>query len=179
MKPEKKKNSMGQTSGNQLRDKENNAIPPLDSKLLPIMREAVGLVHMVLYIELKNTLSTGKEKKFPSIKKLSGAVANDLFGILPTDRKLIEFTQKHREIIEDELKKIALSYPDLLPYLTDALRMQTICDYQEGTNTLPTLLRAQALGVLIEDRPTPMPSTFIIHARNLGSKYGLVELIEK
>jgi hypothetical protein len=36
-------------------------------------------------------------------------------------------------------------------------------------------LRARALGVLQEDRPIPMPSTFMILVRQLGAKYGLLE----
>ena len=166
------------TTNNPTSTTENSGDKPIiDSKLVPVMREAVGLVHMVLYLELKGIL----EKKFKdddpprNIQRLAGAIANDIFGIYPERGEPAKFAAAHRLEIEEGIKNIASSFPDLLPYLTDALRMQTLCDYQEGTNSLPTLLRAQALDILLEERPMPMPSTFMTMARTLGTQYGLVE----
>jgi hypothetical protein len=85
------------------------------------------------------------------------------------------FARRHIETVEEELRALAGNVTEILPHLTDALRMQTLCDREEGINTLPTLLRARALGVLQEDRSIPLPSTFMILVRQLGTGYGLVE----
>ncbi len=149
--------------------------PAIDGKLIPIMREAVGLVQMVFYVELKGMLSEKTDMgKQPDIKRLSGAVVNDLFGIHPTRKRDASFATEHRLLIESALRETATQLPDLLPHLTDALRMQAICDLQEGNNTLATLLRAQALNILIKERPLPLPSTFITTVRTLGTRYGIV-----
>ncbi|MDH4319074.1 MAG: hypothetical protein OEV64_11830, partial [Desulfobulbaceae bacterium] len=59
-------------------------------------------------------------------------------------------------------------------YLTDALRMQAICDNQEGRNSLSSLLMARALGILQENRPLPLPSSFMTTVRALGAQCGLL-----
>ena len=65
--------------------------------------------------------------------------------------------------------------PDLLPLLTDALRMQVMCDHEQGRNSLSTLLRARALAILQEERPLPLPSTFMLAVRRLGVEHGLLQ----
>ena len=110
--------------------------------------------------------------------KLVGCIVNDLFGTPAQDQETTHFAREHIEAIEKELWRLAESIPELLPILTDALRMQTLCDHEEGVNSLPTLLRARALGVLQEEKPIPMPSTFMLAVRQLGSKYGLLEPME-
>ena len=103
---------------------------------------------------------------------------NDLFGTPAQDQDSVEFAKKNSEVIEKELWKLADYVPEMLPFLTDTLRMQTLCDHEEGINSMPTLLRARALGILQEERTLPMPSTFMLSVRQLGSKYGLLEPME-
>ena len=86
-----------------------------------------------------------------------GCIVNDLFGTPAQDEDTVQFARKHFDSIEKELWGLAEIVPDLLPVLTDALRMQTLCDHEEGVNSLSTLLRAQALKVLQEERALPMP----------------------
>ena len=63
----------------------------------------------------------------------------------------------------------------LYEVITDALRMKTICDNQEGIHSIGSLLMAKALGILQEERDLPMPSTFMLQVRTLASAHGLVE----
>ncbi len=147
----------------------------IDSRILPVMREAVTLVQMIFFGELKKDLEnrhnelSGQEKKW-----LTGSVVNSLFGTVNNDPQLSAFAGKHRETIEDELRSIKDKFPELLPHLTDALRMQTLCDETDGVNSVPTLLMARELGVLQEEKSLPMPSTFMIGVRKLGVKFGVV-----
>jgi hypothetical protein len=140
------------------------------------MREAVAMVRMIVYQELRDALT---EKYIDwnrdEYRRLVGCIVNDIFGTPAQDHDALQFCRKHIDVVEEEMRALAGNVPDILPHLTDALRMQTLCDHEEGTNTLPTLLRARALGILQEDRPIPMPSTFIILVRQAGAEHGLVK----
>lgn len=158
---------------------ENESGERLDSKVIPVMREAVVTVQLVLFGQLKEKLANNFSDWSPDqYRRLIGCIVNDLFGTSPDDKESIEFAREHFDIIEKELWKIAENVPDMLPFLTDALRMQTLCDHEEGVNSLPTLLRAKAVGILQEERTIPMPSTFMLAVRQLGSKYNLLKPME-
>lgn len=148
----------------------------LDNRVIPVMRDAVALVQMVLFRELKEKLAEKySDLSQDEYRRLIGCIVSDIFGTPAQDPESVQFARRHIETVEAELKALAGNVPDILPHLTDSLRMQTLCDREEGINTLPTLLRARALGVLQEDRSIPLPSTFMIFVRQLGAGYGLVE----
>lgn len=148
----------------------------LDSRVIPVMREAVTTVQLVLFGVLKNKL----REKFPNwetdeYRQLIGSIVSDVFGTPAQDPDSVSFARENLDIIEQELREMAVNIPQLLPILTDALRMQTLCDHEEGVNSLPTLLRARALGLLLEERTIPMPSTFMIAVRKIGAEHGLIQ----
>lgn len=58
--------------------------------------------------------------------------------------------------------------------LTDALRIQAVCDFQEGTDSSHLLQKAQPLGLLPTDREMPLPHSFIEMPRRMGSAFELV-----
>jgi hypothetical protein len=148
----------------------------LDGRIVPVMREAVATVQLVLFGQLKEKLAQGYPDWSPEdYRRLVGGVVNDLFGTPARDKDSLAFARQHFAVVEKELRMVAENVPDLLPLLTDALRMQTLCDHQEGINSLPTLLRARAVGVLQHERTLPMPSTFMLAVRQLGSMHGLVK----
>ncbi len=151
----------------------------LDSKVIPVMREAVVTVQMVLFGQLKDKLAekfSGRDKN--EFVRIVGCIVSDLFGTPARDKESVEFAREHLDEVEKELWSIKDYVPEMLPFLTDALRMQTLCDHEEGVNSLPTLLRARAVGVLQEERSIPMPSTFMLAVRQMGSQYGLLEKME-
>jgi hypothetical protein len=152
---------------------------PFDSKLTPVMREAVLTVQMVLYRRLKENMG-GRFADWPMEKqgRLAGAVVNNLFGTEALDPGVTAFAREHRELVEEELRGLSENCSDLIPFLTDALRMQTICDNQEGIHSLGSLLMAKALGILREDRTLPLPSTFMLSVRNLAAAHGIIEKVE-
>lgn len=157
-------------------DKGNGSGERLDSKVIPVMREAVATVQLVLFGQLKEKLTDQYgDLEQADYTRFVGCIVNDLFGTPPQEKESVEFVKEHFDEIERELWKLKDYVPDLIPFLTDALRMQTLCDHEEGENSLPTLIRAQALGVLQEERTVPMPSTFMLATRQLGATYGLVE----
>ena len=155
---------------------EGPGVESLDSKVIPVMREASATVPLILFGQLKETLAEKYSHWDPEqYTRLVGCIVTDLFGTPALEKDSLEFARTHMDVIEIELREMAGNVPDLLPFLTDALRMQTLCDHEEGVNSLPTLLRARAVGVLQEERTVPMPSTFMLLVRQLGSKHGLLK----
>ncbi|MFZ5797100.1 MAG: hypothetical protein C4563_10895 [Desulfobulbus sp.] len=147
-----------------------------DNRVVPVMREAVALVQLVLFTALKNAFAARYIQWPPEdVRRLAGCVVSDLFATPAADPDSGGFASENREMVEEELRGLAAALPELLPVLTDALRMQVFCDREEGVNSLPTLMRAKALGILQEERDLPLPSTFMLAVRALGVEYGLLQ----
>ncbi len=154
----------------------NEDKPLVDNKLLPVMREAIITVQMLLFKELRQSVHDRYvDQAEPHHTHLAGAVINNLFGTQPIDHAVTVFAMNNRELVERELREIAERCQVLLPLLTDALRMKTICDNHEGIHSIPSLLMAKALGILQEERPLPLPSTFMLQVRTLAASHGLIE----
>ena len=149
---------------------------PLDNRVIPVMREAISTVQLILFRELKARLA-GKYGSWAAddYRRLIGCIVNDVFGTPPPEEEGGRFARQQMDTVEEEMRGLAGNVPELLPCLTDALRMQAFCDHEEGSNSLPTLLRARALGFLLEERPVPLPSTFMLAVRKLGVEHGLLE----
>lgn len=136
------------------------------------------MVQMILFKELRTAIHARHDRSSdqiaPSLTHLAGAVVNNLFATVPMDRAVVEFAAANRGLVEDELRQLADSCPGLLPILTDALRMKTLCDNQEGIHSIPSLLMAKALGILQEERVLPLPTTFMLQVRQLAAVQGLI-----
>jgi len=153
--------------------------PMIDNKVVPVMREAVTTVQMVLFKVLRqNVHDRYVDQNETYHTQLAGAVINNLFGTQPMDEGVGVFASGNRELVERELHELRDSVKELIPIITDALRMKTICDNQEGIHSIGSLLIAKALGILQEERDLPMPSTFMLQVRTLASLHGLVEPME-
>jgi len=136
------------------------------------------VVQMVLFKELRSLLA----RKYPdrdslSIAMLTGAITNELFGTLNLEEKFQDFRRQNRADIEQELLGLARELPSLTAPLTDALRMLALCDLQEekdSGNDTRLLTQAADIGLLIPERELPLPSTFMIMARDLGNTHHLI-----
>ena len=148
----------------------------VDNRLLPVMRDAVTTVQMILFQVLRQSLRERQPEQDETLHtRLAGAVINNLFGTGPVDEAVSAFAAANRELVEAELRGLADHCGGLRPMLTDALRMQAICDNQEGIHSMPSLLMARALGLLEEARELPLPSTFMLQVRTLAVAHGLIE----
>lgn len=146
-----------------------------ESKLIPILREGVEIVKMISFKKLKETLA----KKYPDregafIAKLAGALVNAIFGAPAHEEPFAVFARSHANLIAHEQAKVGAMLEELRIPLTDALRIQSLCDHQEGLNSTATLQQAQTLGILLADRDLPLPHSFIELVRRLGSAFGLL-----
>lgn len=145
------------------------------SQLLAVLREAVGIVQMVLFKELRLHLA----KKMPDqdgarLSLLAGSITNEVFGTRNPEEKFVLFRQENRAVIEQELLSLKSEMPQLCEVITDALRIQTLCDHQQGQDTSRVLSLAQEFGILVADREIPLPSSFMKMIRELGEQHRLV-----
>ena len=130
---------------------------------------------MILFKELRNILGkkyAGEESVH--LPLLAGAITNELFGTRNPDHKFQVFREENRALIEQGLLGLAQDLPGLRSKITDALRVQTLCDNQEGHDSAACLIRADELGILVKDREVPLPSTFMTMIRTLGEQHGLI-----
>jgi hypothetical protein len=147
-----------------------------ESKLIPVMREGVAIIKVIFYKKLKNYL----EQAYPDrdkiyINKLSGAIINELFGTPNTEEHFVSFAEENKKHIDHELMNIYNEFDDMLIPLTDALRVQFLCDHQEGVDSASILSRAHELNILLVEREVPLPANFMKLARELGYAFNILE----
>jgi hypothetical protein len=144
------------------------------SELINVLREGVAVVQMVLFKELRNSfVNTYPDRDATDRAMLVGAIINALFGTENPEEKFQQFNQKNRAVIEQELIGLPQNFPKLMHRITDALRIQVLCDSQEGEDSAAVLEQAKKFGILIENSEVPLPSTFITRIRQLGEEHGL------
>ena len=135
----------------------------------------MGLVQMILFKELRAIMGEkNPEEDAISLSMLAGAITSELFGTQNPEEKFVLFREENMTVIEQELHGLAQALPALRDPITDALRIQTLCDSQAGYTSSTNLNRADALGILVKDREVPLPSTFMTMIRALGAQYGLI-----
>lgn len=148
----------------------------LEAKLVPTLRQGIDIIKMVLFKELKPYL----ENKYPQmppddIARLTGAVVNSLFCIENMEKTVADFIADHRHTVQQEMEAFASNFGHLTIPLTDALRIQYLCDSQEGIDSEPVLEKARKLDILIKDRDVPLPGAFMSLVRSFGVAYKILE----
>lgn len=145
------------------------------SQLIRALQEGVGIVQMVFYKEVRTRLMAKKpELDKEHLVMLAGSIVNEVFGTQNPAEKYARFRHENWGDIEQELLYIKEESAALCPLLTDALRIQTLCDHQEGCDSSATLVHAKQLDFLQEERDIPLPSTFMVAVRELGKMHNLL-----
>lgn len=138
------------------------------------MREGIGVVQMVIFKELRALFAEKyPERDVTNRSMLVGATINMLFDVENPEERFRNFKHDNAAVIEQELLGFAGQFPQLLPHITDALRILVLCDHQEGEDSTIVLHQAEELGMLMTDREVPLPSTFMTSIRVLGEEHGL------
>ncbi len=145
-----------------------------NSRLVPILRDGVAVVLMVFFKQCKVLIV----KKYPNRDAtahtmLAAAITNEVFGSHNTDEKFQTFRKNNQEIINLELTTIQSDIPELLAPLTDALRIQMLCDKQEDIDSSWLLKQADMNKILLHERDAPLPSVFMEMVRTLGAEHKL------
>lgn len=146
-----------------------------NSQLVASLREGVAVVQMVLYKNIREHITTHYPNR-PSKEQamLTGTIINEIFGSPNPEPHFVTFKKENWSIVEQELLALKENNPQIVTFLTDALRVQVLCDSQEAQDSSATLLTARKYSYLIEEREVPLPSTFMTLVRTLGEANGLV-----
>lgn len=147
-----------------------------EGKLVPILREGIEIVKVVLFKELREHLGRAREGwDRETVTRVSAAVVNDLFGAINEDAGVLAFVEANRSRIDEVRAAVAVELEPLRIPLTDALRTMVLCDYHEGRDTSVLLQRAEECGVLLVERDLPLPNNFIDLVRRLGQAKGILQ----
>lgn len=144
------------------------------SQLVKALRQGISLVQMVLFKELRDLFAEKLPQRDATDRAmLTGAVINKVFGMENPEERFQKFNQENHALIEQEMLGLAEHFPQLTKNITDALRVQVLCDSREGQDSTRVLQQAETYGFLLKDRETPLPSNFMTVVRRLGEKHGL------
>ncbi len=149
----------------------------VEREFIPALREGVEIVKMIFFMKVRDRAET----RYPDEDRgyfgmLAGAVVNDFFGTPNPEPRFRDFAEQNRERIDKMLADVPVHMEPLRIPLTDALRVQFLCDHQEGLEdgSGAILKRARELGILIEDRSVPLPRQFMNLVYQVGKAHGLV-----
>lgn len=152
---------------------------PQNSKLIPVLRDGVDVIKMVLYKKLKEHLRPKYESRGSAYtNQICGAIVNAIFGVENMETRCNDFSKENEKEIRTEINSIAIHLDEMRIPLTDALRIQFLCDSLEGIDSAPMLKQAEICGVLMVERPIPMPKNFMNLVRKLGGKFNLLQPVE-
>jgi hypothetical protein len=143
-----------------------------ESRLIPILREGVDVIKMILFKKIKTYLARKYPDREPDYtNRLAGAIINDIFGTPNSSEPFAGFWQRNQGTIEQELWSVAANFPEMRIPLTDALRVQFLCDHQERVDSAATLAHAKELKILLSEREVPLPANFLNLVRSLGAAF--------
>jgi hypothetical protein len=146
-----------------------------ESKLIPVMREGVEVVKMIFFKKLHSALTTEYPEWDPKFTSMvTGAVVNRIFGTTNDQEPFLSFNQENRDLISGEISGVANRLEEMRIPLTDALRMQSLCDQMDEVEGESYLKAARETGILIEERDLPMPNSFMDMVRRMGKAFGLI-----
>jgi hypothetical protein len=147
-----------------------------EPKLVPTLREGIHVIKMVLYRELKSVLISRHREMGPThAKHLTGAVVNELFGVTHPESAMGTFAKENQNAVENASRLILEELDHLRIPLTDALRIQFLCDCHEGIDSTAVLEKAQKRDLLIAEREVPLPGAFMNIVRSFGRSYGILD----
>jgi hypothetical protein len=147
----------------------------LESKLIPIMREGVDVIRMIFFKQVKEyLLANNPAGDIAYCGRLAGSIINALFGTENPTEPFASFAQANRDRIDRELENIPLAFEEMRIPLSDSLRVQFLCDSMEGIDSSAILVQADELGILLHDRPVPLPKNFLELVRRLGKSHNLL-----
>ena len=145
-----------------------------ETQLVPTLREGIDVIKMVLFQELKSLLFL-TERNSADVNRLTGAVVNELFNATHSKEAAQTFSQVNRDAVEKTSRMISKDLDHLRIPLTDALRIQFLCDSHEGIDSAAVLERAARQEILIMEREVPLPGAFISIVRSFGRAYGVLD----
>lgn len=146
----------------------------VESQLVPALRDGVDVFKMILFKALKERL-VERHPDAEDVPQLAGAVLNQLFGTLTDQEPQASFARENERRIREALSRLAEDHAELRVPLTDALRMQFLCDADEGIESDHILTQAAEIGLLVVEQEMPLPERFMNLVRVLGIAHGILD----
>ncbi|VBB42806.1 conserved hypothetical protein [uncultured Desulfatiglans sp.] len=147
----------------------------IEPGLVATLRQGVEIIKAIVYKNLRNRqIERHPLQSVDFTVKLCGAMVNELFGTPNPDPSFTAFREEQKPRITAELHLFAATMPEMRIPLTDALRIQFLCDNHEGVDSGEVLARADALNLLLRERELPLPGSFMQLARRLGVAYEIL-----
>ena len=147
-----------------------------EPQLVPTLREGIQIVKIVLYQELKSLLlSRHREMEPAHVNNLAGAVVSGLFDVPHSEPPMASFVKHNRVAVQNASELVLEKLDHLRIPLTDALRVQFLCDSHEGKDSTAVLENAERQGILILEREVPLPGAFMNIVRSFGRAYGILD----
>ena len=160
--------------------KEKPGKEKIDGQLVPALRQGIDIIKMVLYKEIRPYLKKRYRQMTPEDNaRLTGVLVNGLFGDDNMEKTVADFAANHNQIVRQEMQAFASNFDHLKIPLTDALRIQYLCDTQEGIDSETVLEKARTLDILIQDRDAPLPGAFMSLVRSFGVAYKILEPMKR
>ena len=152
----------------------------IDGQLVPTLRQGIDIIKMVLFKEIRPYLEEQYQHMTPGNKALlAGAVVNNLFGVENMEKTVADFIADHQQIVHQELEAFSSNFDHLKIPLTDALRIQYLCDSHEGIDSETVLEKARKLDILIQERDVTLPGAFMSLVRSFGVAYKILEPMKR
>lgn len=156
-------------------DEQINPEGKVPEKLIASLREGIAVVQMIFFKELKDILiKKHGDQPTEYISMLCGSITNEVFGTRNTEERFETFRKENLAVIEQQLLGLKDELPAMRKAVTDALRVQVLCDDHEKQDSSSTLTNADQIGFLVKDRELPLPSTFMTIVRTLGESHNLI-----
>jgi hypothetical protein len=150
-----------------------------ESRLSPVLREGIEVIKMVFFKRLQEHLLEEYPNREPQfVGRLTGAMINNLFGVCNREEPFFSFAKDNAALIGEGMKEIAVAFDEMRIPLTDALRIQFLCDSIDGIDSAHILAHARDIGILIEERHVPMPDQFMNLVRRLGEASRVIHQVK-
>ncbi len=149
----------------------------IEREFIPALREGIEIVKMILFMKIRDKAEAdypGEDRGYYGM--LAGATVNHLFGTPNPEERFMTFARENQGRVDEILGDVPAEMESLCIPLTDAIRMQFLCDHQEGIEdgSGEVLKRAKDYGILLEERNAPLPKQFMNLVYTVGKAYGLV-----
>ena len=160
--------------------KEWPKLPVIERKIVPAIREGIELVMMIVFMKLRERnakVFPDRDEVFHSM--LAAATLNRIFGSQSKDEKVRSFVAQNDKEIKREVDTFRQNFDELRIMVTDALRMQFVCDEVEGIGSTEenraVLENAAKKGILMTERDAPLPKGFMNLVYRVGLAHGLIK----
>ncbi len=146
-----------------------------DNQLVPVLREGIDIVKIITYKTVKEYFNNhAKDIDSNICIKITGIIINIVFGTPNSNVEIKKIQRQYKDEIQDAIDQLPVILGDFCDVITDALRIQILCDGHNNIDSTPILEQAAKLKILRKERELPLPNKFVELVRELGGTHNLL-----